>query len=124
MRPALRRRRYAVGYARRLRLAGANAEMAAVCRQIHEKLFTNPTAALTQGHIETITALGGVGKTTLARQYSEKFWRCYRGTLSLIECTFNDWIKSSWHKWWLLCRQKADLHKLFVARPRARGASG
>ena len=45
--------------------------------EIHEKLFTNPTAALTQGHVEAIAAMGGVGKTTLARQYAEKFWRCY-----------------------------------------------
>jgi hypothetical protein len=45
--------------------------------EIHEKLFTNPTAALTQGHVQAIAALGGVGKTTLARQYAEKFWRCY-----------------------------------------------
>jgi hypothetical protein len=46
--------------------------------EIHEKLFTNPTTVLTQGHIAAVTALGGVGKTTLARQYPEKFWRCYR----------------------------------------------
>ena len=45
--------------------------------EIHEKLFTNPTAVLTQGHVAAVTALGGVGKTTLARQYAEKFWRCY-----------------------------------------------
>ena len=45
--------------------------------EIHEKLFVNPTAALTQGHVEAIAAMGGVGKTTLARQYAEKFWRCY-----------------------------------------------
>ena len=44
---------------------------------IHEKLFTNPTAVLTQGHVAAVTALGGVGKTTLARQYAEKFWRLY-----------------------------------------------
>jgi tetratricopeptide (TPR) repeat protein len=45
--------------------------------EIHEKLFVNPTAALTQGHVQAIAAMGGVGKTTLARQYAEKFWRCY-----------------------------------------------
>ncbi len=45
--------------------------------EIHEKLFTNPTAALTQGHVEAIAAMGGVGKTTLAREYAEKFWRWY-----------------------------------------------
>jgi len=45
--------------------------------EIHGKLFVNPTAALTQGHVQAIAAMGGVGKTTLARQYAEKFWRCY-----------------------------------------------
>jgi hypothetical protein len=45
--------------------------------EIHEKLFVNPTAALTQGHVQAIAAMGGVGKTTLARQYAEKFWRSY-----------------------------------------------
>ena len=36
-----------------------------------------PTTALTPGRTAAVTALGGIGKTTLARQYAEKFWRCY-----------------------------------------------
>jgi hypothetical protein len=46
--------------------------------EIHEKLFTTPAAVLTQGHVAAVTALGGIGKTTLAGQYAEEFWRCYR----------------------------------------------
>jgi len=45
--------------------------------QIHEELHQHPTAVLTQGRVRAVTALGGVSKTTLARQYVEKFWRCY-----------------------------------------------
>lgn len=44
---------------------------------IHEELHSNPRTALTQGRVRAIAAMGGVGKTTLARQYAEKFWRCY-----------------------------------------------
>ncbi len=46
--------------------------------QIHETLHQNPTTALTQGKAHALTALGGVGKTTLAREYVEIFWRIYR----------------------------------------------
>lgn len=45
---------------------------------IHEELHRNPKAVLTQGRVRAIAAMGGVGKTTLARHYAEKFWRCYQ----------------------------------------------
>ncbi|MFH1198523.1 MAG: toll/interleukin-1 receptor domain-containing protein [bacterium] len=45
--------------------------------KIHEELHSNPTASLTQGRVRVITANGGYGKTTLARHYAEKFWKCY-----------------------------------------------
>lgn len=46
---------------------------------LHERLFAHTGAALTQrGSVQAITAMGGIGKTTLARQYAEVFWRCYR----------------------------------------------
>lgn len=45
--------------------------------RIHEELHSNPRTVLTQGRVRVVAALGGVGKTTLARHYVEKFWRCY-----------------------------------------------
>ncbi len=45
---------------------------------IHEELHRNPRSVLTQGRVRAIAAMGGVGKTTLARHYAEKFWRCYQ----------------------------------------------
>jgi tetratricopeptide (TPR) repeat protein len=53
--------------------------------QLHEGLHRNPTAALTQGQVGAIVALGGVGKTTIAREYAEKFWRPYQQLL-WVDC--------------------------------------
>ena len=44
---------------------------------IHEKLFLTRRTALTHGSVIALPALGGVGKTSLARHYAEKFWRAY-----------------------------------------------
>ena len=49
--------------------------------RLHEQLHVSPTAALTQGGVQAVTALGGIGKTTLARMYAEKFWRMYQQVL-------------------------------------------
>jgi hypothetical protein len=49
----------------------------AVLLERHDKLCANPTVALTHGLALVLAGLGGVGKTTLARQYAEKFWRLY-----------------------------------------------
>ena len=55
---------------------------AAVLIEIHEKLHDEPTTDRNRGRRPVVLAgMGGVGKTTLARQYAEKFWRCYQQIL-------------------------------------------
>ena len=68
---------------KRLAHVGYRANPAFVGREddlirINEALHREPGTALTRGSVHAISALGGIGKTTLARQYVEKFWRLYR----------------------------------------------
>ena len=48
---------------------------------IHEKLHVAPAVALTHARPFVLAGLGGIGKTTLAREYAERFWRHYRQVL-------------------------------------------
>jgi len=49
--------------------------------ELHEKLCRAPVVTLTHGPAFVLAGMGGVGKTTLAREYAEKFWRLYRDIL-------------------------------------------
>jgi tetratricopeptide (TPR) repeat protein len=53
--------------------------------KVHEELHTKPITGLTTGRVRAITAMGGAGKTTLVREYVEKFWRCYSQML-WVDC--------------------------------------
>lgn len=53
--------------------------------RIHEELHAKPIPGLTTGRVRAITAMGGAGKTTLVREYVEKFWRCYSQML-WVDC--------------------------------------
>ncbi|NQT88976.1 tetratricopeptide repeat protein [bacterium] len=60
---------------------GRECEMNAICEALHRC----PTTALTQGSTYAIAAAGGIGKTTLAREYAERFWRLYEQIL-WVDC--------------------------------------
>lgn len=53
---------------------GREGELLEICEGLHD----GQTPELTQGRIRVLAALGGVGKTTLASEYTHKFWRLYR----------------------------------------------
>jgi hypothetical protein len=45
--------------------------------RIHEELHAAPVAPLIRGRVRVLTAMGGVGKTTLANEYARRYWRLY-----------------------------------------------
>ncbi|MSO99525.1 MAG: toll/interleukin-1 receptor domain-containing protein [Acetobacteraceae bacterium] len=48
--------------------------------RLHEALHEGPVAALTQARVRALTAMGGVGKTTLANEYVRRYWRLWPAT--------------------------------------------
>jgi len=53
--------------------------------EILEAFFQEPKPLPSEGRVVAITGMPGTGKTSLARQYAEVFWRCYH-QIFIVDC--------------------------------------
>jgi hypothetical protein len=73
-RPERAERLFSLPHWRAEYFTGRERELTQICEELHQA----PTAVLVQGKVRVLAALGGAGKTTLAREYAHRFWRLYR----------------------------------------------